>query len=255
MKKILALTFLGVFLIAGAVSAATLYVDKKSVCRSNSPCYTTINDAIGAALVGDTVKVYPGVYREFVLIDKKVTLEAAQGQPIIEWLNLTDHDPERYRGAIRIQTSEVTVRGFLLVSDGDVLAVACYTLGGAPITATSHVLLEDNHIKGVRTEFTEPGNHRPGIFACNTSDLTVRENIVQNTTGTGIFLGQGTVGTDVTNSFIEGNLVVDSEYTGIGLVGGSGNTVKWNDVRSAGIPEHTLDDGIRLGVRAFNNTV
>jgi len=258
MKKLLILVMvLSALLIAVPAGAdpITRYVDHKGKCDGNSPCYTTINDAIGDASDGDTVKVYPGVYREFVRIGKPLTLEAARGQPVIQWLNFSASDPERYRGAIRIEASEVTVRGFLLISDGDVLGLACRPLEGGDLFSTTDVLLENNHVKGVRTAYTEPGNHRPGIFACNTSNLIVRNNIVQNTTGMGIFLGLGDSGTDVTDSVIEGNLVVDSEYTGIGLVRGSGNTVRGNDVRSAGRGNHNLDDGIRLGVGATGNTV
>lgn len=254
-KKVMILAVVAVTtalaLLAGSAAATpgTLYVDENALCGGNSPCYTTINGAIGSASNGDTVKVYPGVYRELVIVNKEVTLEAAQGQPEIENIdsppNTTEND-----GAVRVTVSNVTVRGFMLVSDDDVLAVS--NCGVGPI---SNVVIEDNHIKGVWTDVTEPGNHRPGIFACAVDNLTVQNNTIQNTTGMGIFLGLTSSGTDVTNSLIEGNLVVDSEYTGIGLVRGSYNTVRGNDVRSAGQPEHNLDDGIRLGKGATNNTV
>lgn len=220
---------------AAPVSAATLEVGK------GKP-YATIGAALAAADDGDTIRVYPGVYRELVTIDKEVTLEAARGQPIIENIdsppNTTEND-----GAIKVRANNVTVKGFLLVSDDDVVGV----------WGVENVVIENNHIKWVRTELTEPGNHRPGIFVGMSKNVTVRNNTIQNTTGMGIFLGL--TGTGVTDSLIEGNHVVDSEYTGIGLVRGSGNTIKGNRVLSAGVPEHNLDDGIRLGVGAISNTV
>lgn len=66
MKKLLILAMLfSMLLIAVPVSAdpGTLYVDDDDpTCGGNSPCYTTIQAAINAAIAYDTILVYPGTY-------------------------------------------------------------------------------------------------------------------------------------------------------------------------------------------------
>ena len=48
--------------------AAVHYVDDDGQCDGQTPCATTIQTAVNAASVGDTVVLYPGVYRETVTI-------------------------------------------------------------------------------------------------------------------------------------------------------------------------------------------
>lgn len=243
-KKLTTLAFTALMVALISLGGWLVLTDAATLEVGQGKTYTTINDAISAALDGDTVRVFPGIYQERVIVDKPLTLEAARGQPIIEApIAAVPVDAEE---AVVIQASNVTVRGFKITAhqDDGVLVVCDF------LVVTDNVVIEDNHIQA-----KEPtAGPKPGIFACRANNLTVRNNIIQNTTGMGIFLGLGEGGTDVINSLIEGNLVVDSVYTGIGLVRGSDNTIRDNDVRSAGT-DTNLDDGIRLGVGATYNTV
>ena len=203
---------------------------------------TPIQDAVDAAAPGDTIIVHPGIYPEEVEITKALTLQGI-GWPTIEApLGLNSN-------AIWIGASDVTVTGFELKAPDDIVDINPYHLPSP--ARINNVVIENNHV--TPTDVVSDPN-APGIFACRVDNLIVRDNIIHNTGGIGIFLGMGPVQNSVDDSVIEGNKVVDSGYTGILVCNGSRNMVRSNDVRSAGTPAH-LDDGIRLGWGAINNTV
>ena len=73
---ILALAAIVVLSAGMAWAQTTHYVNTGGVC-SGTPCYTTIQAAISAALDGDTILVDPGSYDENLDIDVKVSIEGA----------------------------------------------------------------------------------------------------------------------------------------------------------------------------------
>jgi len=63
MKKLLVIgLLLAICAIASPAVASTLYVDDDGICGGNLPCFLHPQDAVNAALVGDTILVYPGTY-------------------------------------------------------------------------------------------------------------------------------------------------------------------------------------------------
>ncbi|MBE3597863.1 MAG: nitrous oxide reductase family maturation protein NosD [Limnochordaceae bacterium] len=71
--------------------------------------YPTISAALNAASSGDVIRVHPGVYRENVVIDKRVVLEGLPGAVV-------DGGPEG--DVITIKANGVTVRGMTVVGGG-----------------------------------------------------------------------------------------------------------------------------------------
>ncbi len=91
---------------ASMALAATL-----TVCPSGCP-YTVIQDAVNAAMDGDTVQVGAGTYTQTVTISKSLTLAGAgAGQTIIDGNNYTQHAP---LVAITGTAGQVTLSGLTL---------------------------------------------------------------------------------------------------------------------------------------------
>ena len=68
-----------VFMLADkGVNAADIYVESSGTCGGNTPCYSTIHDAIDAASSGDTIKISRGSYNENLDLNssKDLTLRA-----------------------------------------------------------------------------------------------------------------------------------------------------------------------------------
>ena len=61
-KTIFFLVIVTAFLFAGIAAADDLYVDDDGVCGGNTPCDLHPQDAVNAAIAGDTISVYPGTY-------------------------------------------------------------------------------------------------------------------------------------------------------------------------------------------------
>ena len=72
-----------------AVAQATLYVDNLRACAGLAPCYSTIMNAVLAAVPFDSIEVFPGVYHESVVFDatkNNIVLRAQSKalKPVIE---------------------------------------------------------------------------------------------------------------------------------------------------------------------------
>ncbi len=83
--------------------ATTVHADPAGVCAGNSPCFTSLQTAIGAVAVGGTVNVY-GTFAAGVSIDKDLTLQSPVMAAIGDTVTVTD-------GA------NVTIRGLNLSGD------------------------------------------------------------------------------------------------------------------------------------------
>lgn len=202
----------------------------------------SIQDAIDDPDLYDTILVYHGTYPEEVEITRSLTLKGI-GYPTIE------APFGENVNAIWIGASDVTVTGFRLKAGDDIVDINPYNLPEGE--RIEKVVIERNYVTPTQDPF-DP--NAPGIFACRVDGLKVLHNTIRNTGGMGIFLGLPPwSNADVINSLIGGNRVLNSGYTGICVVWGSNNTIRRNLIRSAG--SSVLDDGIRLGLLATDNTI
>jgi hypothetical protein len=166
---------------AGASAATTDYV-----CASGCP-YTTIQSAIDAAGTGDTILVYPGVYKETLDVSTSVTIEGlGTGSTIIEadpatltdafTLNLgalTDY-PIVYAAAPNVTIEDLTVDG---LDDGN--AVAGRFEGIAE--HNDNLTVNDVNVIGVSDSPPDSVQTGYGIYAVN-DGATHRTVTVTNST-------------------------------------------------------------------------
>jgi hypothetical protein len=103
-------------LVANSASAAPRFVDNIGTCRGLKPCYQTVIDAIAASRAGDFIRIFPGVYRESIVIDstrRNMILMAffpAQ-MPFIA-------APEGSSNAITIEAPGVQIRNLIIEAPG-----------------------------------------------------------------------------------------------------------------------------------------
>lgn len=153
-----------------AVAPVTRFVDddghaSANGCNAGATAYTTIQSAIGASGVGDTVAVCPGTYQQQLKIGPDrtnlhlISVEAF-GARILSPATLTDDAT-----LLRIQAQGVLVQGFRFQS----LATAS---GCEPVFAAIHVMpgatavIRGNRISTAGTEsFGGPCGYQIGVFA------------------------------------------------------------------------------------------
>lgn len=146
--------------------------------------YSTIQDAVDAADLGDTVLVHDGTYVENVNIDESITLKAAS-TPVI--------DGNKAGPCITIAADSVTVDGFELMNG--TYGVASW---GTDNSVISNNIIHDN--------LNVPGYAGCGILFWSDSDdfdnNIISGNVIYNNDRQGIYIG-GT-----TSSYIsEGNTI------------------------------------------------
>jgi len=197
--------------------------------------FTTIQDAINAASAFDTIKVCPGVYIEQVYIDKPLILiganagndptnGGARGPESIVMTDVSDPDPftAPYPTLIYVDSDFVTIDGFLLDGDNPGL-VSGTVLNGADIDAEEAIV----SYEGV-------------------GDMTVVNNIVRNTSYTGInFYNYYNGGTATDNNTINHNLVQNLGAFGFGI-----GILIYNNFY-ADITNNELSD-VRVGIQTGN---
>ncbi|MFB7909967.1 right-handed parallel beta-helix repeat-containing protein [Kitasatospora sp. NPDC056076] len=144
--------------------------DSASRWRRRAGEYDTLAEALAAAEPGDTVTVRPGTFRENVLLDKPVTIVAAQGPGTVRI--------EPASGVAITVTAAATVRD-LVVEGGDSSAPAVLVTGAQATPAFSGCRIETRSATGVEIG----GGARPTLRGC----------VVANPGGLGLRLrGEGT---------------------------------------------------------------
>ncbi len=235
-----------IFLPLPAVSA-TIYVPDN---------YPTIQEAVNAALNGDTVIVRSGTYLENILIDgKTVTLKSEQGP------EATVIDGQRANSVVRLVRSDSTLEGFTLTNGrgyyltfssgggiycdsssptitGNIITDNLAFYGGGIYTMYGSPTIENNVISDNISD-SGPGC---GVGICCVSSTTLIENniISNNSTATG---DGGGIYSFFASTTIKGNAVSgNSAETGggiqitydIGPATIAGNTVTGNSAIKGG---------------------
>jgi len=197
----------------------------------NGVTYPTIQDAINAAVDGDTIQVGPGTYEENLTIGvSNLTLESTDGAAVTT-----------IEGAITISAHDVTVDGFTMKHTTTIM-----TISAPNATVKNNILTADTCIMGIvvgaaGAEITgnELDINTTMYLSGGASDCTLSNNAF----GAGINLMDG----DKSNVTIIDNTIIGSEYEGINFEGGR----TYSDILIEGntISQTTLGDAIGICVR------
>jgi nitrous oxidase accessory protein NosD len=178
--------------------------------------YPTIEDAVTAASAGATINVDPGVYNEFVHVDKTLTIRGAQAgvnasdgsrggadESVVRGEGLS---PGERSSAFLIDADNVILDGFTVQDDtSDSLFGAGVVI--APLRSGTHIL---NNI--VQSNVS-------GLYLANASDAQqaqIRFNLFQsnnnegNNSGRGIYTDGGVSGGLLTNVWIDSNTFINN---------------------------------------------
>ena len=188
-------------------SAAIIYVPDN---------YSSIQDAVNAASVGDTIIVRSGTYFENVVVNKPLSL-IGEGLPTI--------DAQRRGKAIEITADNCIVKGFRCIN--------AKHPGNAGITVRS-----DSNI--IENNTCEENNY--GIYLTGSSNNTISNNKICENCYSGIHFYRSS------NNTISNNKIYENCYNGIYLWGESSN----NTISNNKICENN-NDGIHLS--SSNNKI
>ena len=139
---------------AGA-PVTTRYVAPRGDCGGASPCYASIQEAVDAASVGETIKVAQGVYTapgfQVVYIDKAITLTGGYTRT-----NWTDSRPEVQTSIIDAQNVEPRRGVYVHNTDPMTITLGGFTIaggnaackGGGVLAYTGTLLLQHSKLLG-----------------------------------------------------------------------------------------------------------
>ena len=224
------------------VTRRTLYVSSSGTCGAQTPCYTTLQEAVDAAAsAGDLIKVAGGVYTSTVdqvlRIDRAVDLIG--GYAPGEWSTacpeahpvIVDAEQVPGRRAISINASDaptITIRGFRIMRGGFQVPQ-----GGGFHVAGGAVLLEDSIVEDCSAD-----SRGGGVFIAD-GDVHLRDNVLRGNSaqyGGALYVQGG-------NVTLDRNVVLASEAPPLGgaiavadgAVRGANNVVAENALAGAGV--------------------
>jgi len=190
------------------------FVNTDGICGGYSPCYTTIQAAVGAAGFGDIIVVAAGTYYEDVIVSvANLTLRGAnEGKSA--GADPEDRDPESIiSGCIQIGSNDVVIDGFQIISIG---SSGIYFKGGTRgLTISNNVVFGDGI--GVLN------NNRGIEFSDKTYTIVVSDNEFTNWKS-GIYVNPS----EDHNLEVTGNDFHDN-FVGIGSEGLNNVSIQYND--------------------------
>jgi parallel beta-helix repeat protein len=191
--------------------------------------YFRIQDAINASEDGDTVRVWDGVYEEYLIVNKTVNLIGnGSGLSIIDGAN--------YLSGMKIENNSVLVSGFKVINCGWKNDTLYYEYAIA--------------VKGVNCTISNNifGNNFCGIFLGGVSGIVIENNDFTNCT-TGIWCAYSNNNRFLSNSFHASFLTTEVKY-GIWIGGSQSSTfnysIEMNSFRNG------LDYGVYCGGSSSN---
>ena len=189
--------------------------------------FTSISAAVAAASPGATIRVCPGIYRESVVVDKPLTLQAPRQQgEATECKTPTADDPTKeaileYNTALNggnpsegfeVEASNVTIDGFKVEPDPTVLTdgIGIFTSPLVAGTTLQHNVLQNNTI-GM---YVNSDGSAPTTIQANCARLN---NLGGAASGNGFYSDQGLSNAEITNNYFTGDqnaaIVVDTFVT------------------------------------------
>lgn len=155
-------------LFLGILFTPLLKAENISVGKNKT--YQTIRAAIDASKNGDTITVYPGIYKEHDLsLDKNVYLKGID-HPTIDGENITT--------VISVHANGATIDGFKIINSG---ISQRSDLAGILIVDSYHVVIKNNKVSN--TQF--------GIYSQHSRSCTIKDNIITSNAKNEVLSGNG----------------------------------------------------------------
>lgn len=179
----------------------------REITAGKESTYSSITKALRDSTEGDTIVVKGGIYKENLVINKKVQL-IGENQPVI--------DGDYRSDVVRIETNGVVVKGFTIKKSGrDLLKDE----SGIKVVNSTGALIEENQLQDVLIGiylYSSPGNTIRNNTSYGRADYTTEE-----TNGNGIHLWKSP------NNTIEGNHII-KHRDGIYVEFSPGNLIRNN---------------------------
>lgn len=225
----------------------------------------TIQEAITAAVAGDTIEVGPGTYSESPVIDKSLTLRGPNhGNSPNSGVRVPEAVVTGSLGFSSEISAAIVVEGFQFtggtpLADWGVSGTAHHEIvfqknlvdgGSAQLsiftnstTNTTTALVDDNRFLGMAENAMQLG----GI---GTIEATITNNVIDGT----VYAGINTDG--LSNSIISGNIISNTTQQGIQVAGVASNvTVSGNTITNANISDGADRGAIRIYGSSFTGPV
>lgn len=155
-------------LFLGILFTPLLKAENISVGKNKT--YQTIRAAIDASKNGDTITVYPGIYKEHDLsLDKNVYLKGID-HPTIDGENITT--------VISVHANGATIDGFKIINSG---ISQRSDLAGILIVDSYHVVIKNNKVS----------NNQFGIYSQHSRSCTIKDNIINSNAKNEVLSGNG----------------------------------------------------------------
>ena len=238
-RKLLMLVFLAVVVCvmsAGVGAAAVITVDD-----NGGADFTSIQAAVDAASVGDTIDVWSGTYYEAVNINKQITLrgiDTGDGLPVV--------DAGGSGNCIRISSADIDISGITIKNAGN-YGVYAYNsdlnINNATIRDCGDDAIYFKDGKSLLLKDSVIENCVCGInyYGRAIGNATIERNIIRDNTGSGLRI----LLTSGKNAVINDNMIINSTGTGsngilCSILSNGEVTMENNTVKNSG------DDGIYL---------
>lgn len=266
MKKTIIILVLTAVIIIGIGITISLTAEKDSVIYvatdgndeqngTKSQPYRTLNKAASEAQAGTMVYLREGTYKEKLVVQHSGTKSSPvvfqpykQEKVVLSGENLLDEEGDTALVTIENQ-DHVTLRG--LTIEDLTTDLADETVMGMYVTGTSsHITLEDNHVRSVETHSDDGNAHGIAVYGTGPmSDINILHNTVED-----LKLGASealVLNGDIDGFRVEDNLVRRNDNIGIDLIGYEGVSPDDDYVRNGIVKNNEIHNISSFGNPAY----
>lgn len=218
-----------------------------TVNDDGSADFNTIQEAINAATLGDTIYVYNGTYSEHLTVNKSLTLTGNDKR-------ITIIDGSLNGTAVTIDADNVKISEFTIQNGNEGIIVHSHgnNISHNNITLNKFEgLIIENSINNVITNNQISFNGWDGVYMSNTSSTALRSNTITSNNITGVFIEVSYDNTlsdnTLSNNTKFGVRLDDSNHISV-----VGNNIFWNEL--AGISLFNVTDSVFYHNNFLNNT-